>query len=50
MDRDFFNSTVSWGAIAAGSVVACAVTLLAMAFGLGGGLAIVSPWQSEASR
>ena len=47
MDREFFNSTVSWGAIAAGSVVACGVTLLAMAFGIGGGLAIVSPWQNE---
>ena len=47
MDREFFNSTVSWGAIAAGSIVACGVTLLAMAFGIGGGLAIVSPWQNE---
>jgi hypothetical protein len=47
MDRDFFNSTVSWGAIAAGSVVACAVTLLLSAFGIGGGLALVSPWYGE---
>jgi hypothetical protein len=47
MDRDVFNSTVSWGAIAAGSVVACAITLLVMSFGVGGGLAIVSPWQNE---
>jgi hypothetical protein len=47
MDRDFFNSTVSWGAIAAGSVVACAVTLLLTAFGVGGGLALVSPWYGE---
>ena len=47
MDREFFNSTVSWGAIAAGSIVACGVTLLVMSFGIGGGLAIVSPWQNE---
>jgi hypothetical protein len=47
MDREFFNSTVSWGAIAAGSIVAVGVTLLFMAFGIGGGLAIVSPWQNE---
>ena len=47
MDREFFNSTVSWGAIAAGSVVACAVTLLLSAFGVGGGLALVSPWYGE---
>lgn len=47
MDREFLNSTVSWGAIIAGSIVACGVTLLVMAFGIGGGLAIVSPWQNE---
>jgi hypothetical protein len=47
MDRDLFNSTVSWGAIAAGAVVACAVTLLLSAFGVGGGLAVVSPWYGE---
>lgn len=47
MDREIFNSTVSWGAIAAGSVVACGITLLVFAFGIGGGLAIVSPWQGE---
>jgi hypothetical protein len=47
MDRDFFNSSVSWGAIAAGAVVACAVTLLCSAFGVGGGLALVSPWYGE---
>ena len=47
MDRDIFNSTVSWGAIAAGAVVSCAVTLFAMALAVGGGLAIVSPWSGE---
>lgn len=46
MDREF-NSTVSWGAILAGSVTAAAVTLLITAFAVGGGLALVSPWQGE---
>jgi hypothetical protein len=47
MDREFFNSTVSWGAIAAGSVVTCAVTLFATALVVGGGLSMVSPWSGE---
>jgi hypothetical protein len=47
MDRELFNSTVSWGAIAAGAVVSCAVTLLVMALAVGGGLALVSPWSGE---
>jgi hypothetical protein len=47
MDRDIFNSTVSWGAIAAGSVVSCAITLFMMALAVGGGLAVVSPWGGE---
>ena len=46
MDRDF-NAAVSWGAILAGSVTAAAVTLLVTAFVVGGGLALVSPWQGE---
>jgi hypothetical protein len=47
MDREFFNSTTSWGAIAAGAVVTCAVTLFVTALCVGGGLAIVSPWSGE---
>jgi hypothetical protein len=47
MDRDFFNSTVSWGAIAAGAVVSCATTLFVTALGVGGGLALVSPWSGD---
>ena len=47
MERDFFNSTVSWGAIAAGSIVACSVTLVLIALAVGGGLSLVSPWAGE---
>jgi hypothetical protein len=47
MDREYFNSTVSWGAIAAGAVVTCAVTLFVTALAVGGGLAIVSPWSGD---
>jgi hypothetical protein len=38
------NSDVSWSAIAAGAVAACAVTLLLMALGAGIGFSMVSPW------
>lgn len=37
-------SGVSWGAIAAGAVVSCALTLVLLAFGIGLGLSVVSPW------
>ncbi len=37
-------SGVSWGAIAAGAVVSCALTLVLLAFGVGLGLSVVSPW------
>jgi len=47
LERDFFNSTVSWGAIAAGSIVACSVTLVLIALAVGGGLSLVSPWAGE---
>ena len=47
MDRDFFSTSVSWGAVFAGSVVACAVTMMVSAFGVGGGLSLVSPWAGE---
>lgn len=35
---------VSWAAVAAGAVVACALTLVLIAFGTGLGLSVVSPW------
>lgn len=47
MDRYLLNSTVSWGAIVAGGFVAAAVTLIVAAFGVGAGLAVVSPWSGE---
>ena len=47
MDRYLLNSTVSWGAIIAGGFVAAAVTLIVAAFGVGAGLAVVSPWSGE---
>ena len=47
MDRYDFNSTVSWGAILAGAFTAAAVTPIVVAFGVGAGLAVVSPWSGE---
>jgi hypothetical protein len=35
---------VSWAAIAAGAVVSCALTFVLLAFGVGLGLSVVSPW------
>ena len=35
---------VSWPAIVAGAVVSCALTLVVLAFGVGLGLSVVSPW------
>src|SRR5882757_5079024 len=37
-------SGVSWPAVAAGAVVSCALTVVLIAFGLGLGLSVVSPW------
>ena len=37
-------SGVSWGAVAAGAVVSCSITLVVLAFGIGLGLTVVSPW------
>lgn len=37
-------SGVSWPAVAAGAVVSCALTLVLLAFGIGLGLSVVSPW------
>ena len=47
MDRYDINSTVSWGAILAGGFTAAAVTLIVVAFGVGAGLSVVSPWSGE---
>ena len=38
---------VSWAAVAAGAVVSCALTLLLLAFGVGLGLSVVSPWGGQ---
>ncbi|MGA9090321.1 MAG: hypothetical protein WB420_14570 [Bradyrhizobium sp.] len=35
---------VSWPAVTAGAIVACALTLVLLAFGVGLGLSLVSPW------
>jgi hypothetical protein len=35
---------VSWAAVAAGAIVSCALTLAILAFGIGLGLSVVSPW------
>src|SRR6202051_1543744 len=35
---------VSWAAATAGGVASCALTLVVMAFGVGLGLSVVSPW------
>jgi hypothetical protein len=38
---------VSWAAVAAGAVVSCALTLVLLAFGVGLGLSVVSPWGGQ---
>src|ERR1700759_5531578 len=40
-------SGVSWPAVAAGAVVSCALTLVLIAFGIGLGLSVVSPWSGS---
>jgi hypothetical protein len=35
---------VSWAAVAAGAVVSCALTVVLVAFGVGLGMSVVSPW------
>jgi len=45
MDRAESSAAgVSWAAIAAGATVSCALTLVLLAFGIGLGLSVVSPW------
>jgi hypothetical protein len=38
---------VSWAAVTAGAVVSCALTLVVIAFGVGLGLSVVSPWDGS---
>ena len=40
-------SGVSLGAVAAGAIVSCALTLVVLAFGVGLGLSVVSPWSGS---
>jgi hypothetical protein len=35
---------ISWAAVAAGAIVSCALTVVVLAFGVGLGLSVVSPW------
>jgi hypothetical protein len=35
---------ISWAAVAAGAIVSCALTFVVIAFGVGLGLSVVSPW------
>src|ERR1039457_6092484 len=38
------SPAVSWAAIAAGAVAAAALTLVLLAFGVGMGFSVISPW------
>jgi hypothetical protein len=40
-------SAVSWGAVIAGGVAAAAVTLVLLAFGVGVGFSVISPWSDQ---
>src|SRR6202046_1584436 len=37
-------SGISWASVTAGAVVSCALTFVLLAFGVGLGLSVVSPW------
>lgn len=41
------SSMVSWGAIIAGGIAAAAVSLVLLAFGVGVGFSVVSPWADQ---
>lgn len=45
--RDDAHSAVSWSAILAGSVASAAVALVMVAFGVGVGFSVVSPWAEK---
>src|ERR1700759_2891556 len=38
---------VSWASVTAGAVVSCALTFVLIAFGIGLGLSVVSPWSGS---
>jgi hypothetical protein len=40
-------SSVSWGAVLAGGIAATAVTLVLLAFGVGVGFSVISPWGDQ---
>jgi hypothetical protein len=40
-------SAVSWGAVIAGGIAAAAVSLVLLAFGIGVGFSVVSPWGDQ---
>jgi hypothetical protein len=40
-------TTLSWGAVIAGAVASAALTLLLLAFGVGIGFSVVSPWSDQ---
>jgi hypothetical protein len=40
-------SSVSWGAVLAGGIAAAAVTLVLLAFGVGVGFSVISPWSDQ---
>ena len=44
---DDAQSAVSWKAILVGTAAAAALTLVMMAFGVGAGLSVVSPWADQ---
>jgi hypothetical protein len=44
---DDAHSAVSWGAILAGGIASAAVTLVMVAFGIGVGFSVVSPWADK---
>ena len=46
-DEEGDVSLISWGAVIAGGLAAAAVTLVLLAFGVGIGLSVVSPWANE---
>jgi hypothetical protein len=45
--NDDVDSAVSWGAIIAGATASAAITLILVAFGVGVGFSVVSPWSGE---
>ena len=40
-------SLISWGAVIAGGIASAAISLLLLAFGVGIGLSVISPWANE---